>query len=318
MPRIIKNYTELKWSGRIRELLQRGPRFAWYRARWHLKPKFHIVGSFPTHVDLEASSACDLHCVMCYHIKPTFKQGLMSFELFKRAIDECARYRLPSIKLNYRGEPLLNPAIVDMVKYAKNKGIMEVQFNTNATLLTPEMSKRIIEAGLDRIIFSLDGVDKRTVEAIRVGIDYDQVVSNIEAFLEIKGPRPKPFTRIQMVRQEANEDQVEKFKATWQDKIDTVGVLYADSRNCPAESALERVPCTDLWKRIFVLFDGTVTMCCYDFNEAMPLGNILETPLAEIWRGEKLNRIRAIHQRRRLNDIGVCRRCPGPATYVRR
>ena len=91
-----------------------------------------------------------------------------------------------------------------MIKYAKDKGILEVQFNTNAMLLTEKISERLIEAGLDRIIFSLDGMTKETFENIRGGANFEKVVNNIKSFINIRNEMggKKPCVRIQMVKME--------------------------------------------------------------------------------------------------------------------
>ena len=115
----------------------------------------------PLSVDIETASICDLACPHCsreYIITP---DKIMSFELYKKIIEECVNLKVPSIKLNWRGEPLLNSKISEFIKYAKEKGILEVSINTNAVTLTEEKSEKLIKSGLDVIIFSFDGVQKR-------------------------------------------------------------------------------------------------------------------------------------------------------------
>ena len=111
---------------------------------------------------------------------------MMSFDLYQKIIDEGEKYRLPSVKLQYLGEPLLHPEVDKQIRYAKDAGILDVIFNTNATLLTEEKSYEILEAGIDAIFFSVDSADPRTFNEIRIGADYEKVVANIHQFLEIK------------------------------------------------------------------------------------------------------------------------------------
>ena len=59
--------------------------------------------------------------------------------LYKKIIDEISIMEVPSIKLNWRGEPLLHPNIFECIDYAKKKGILEVIINTNATSLTKKI-----------------------------------------------------------------------------------------------------------------------------------------------------------------------------------
>ena len=88
----------------------------------------------------------------------------MKFDFYKRIIDTAADLKVPSVKLNWRGEPLLNPQLEKFIKYAKDNGILEVSINTNATHLTKERSQSLIDSGLDLIIYSFDGGTKKTYE----------------------------------------------------------------------------------------------------------------------------------------------------------
>ena len=65
---------------------------------------------------------------------------IMNFEMYKKIIDEIVLLGVPSIKLNWRGEPLLNKQIGKFIKYAKISGILDVAINTNATNLDEKMS----------------------------------------------------------------------------------------------------------------------------------------------------------------------------------
>ena len=105
-------------------------RYAWNRFKWYYFPRFGWVSSVPEHVDIELSSACDMRCPMCYttteEFQKTVPRKLMDPELFKKIIDECAAGGTYSIRLSFRGEPFLNKHIVELTRYAKEKGILEV------------------------------------------------------------------------------------------------------------------------------------------------------------------------------------------------
>lgn len=78
----------------------------------------------------------------------------MDWNLYQRIIDEGKEHSLPSVKLSVGGEPLLHPDIIKMVKYAKKNGIIDIYFNTNAVLLTREISEGLIAVALNRISIS--------------------------------------------------------------------------------------------------------------------------------------------------------------------
>ena len=136
-----RNRWQRRWNV-LKELWKRGfdPRFIWYRIKFRLQPKLDLVGRFPPHLDIELSDACNLRCIMCIQgIEDGVKgAGNMDTAFAKRMIDQGAERGLRSIKLNWRGEPALHRDMVDVIRYAKSKGILDVQMNTNGLPFTPE------------------------------------------------------------------------------------------------------------------------------------------------------------------------------------
>ena len=78
-------------------------RFLYNRVKWHIYPRFRVLPKFPDHVDIEASSACNMKCPMCFTITDAYKDNVkltnMQFDLFKKIVDECADRGAFSIRL---------------------------------------------------------------------------------------------------------------------------------------------------------------------------------------------------------------------------
>ena len=144
----------------------------------------------PQCIDIETASICDLACPHCYREYIVTPDKIMKKELYEKIIKEISEMEVPSIKLNWRGEPLLNPSIDKFIYLAKKKGILDVSINTNATTLDEKKSIKILESGLDQIIFSFDGGSKKTYEKMRPGRfknnKFDDVYKNIKNFCELK------------------------------------------------------------------------------------------------------------------------------------
>ena len=105
-------------------------------------------------------------------------------------IDQAADLQIPSIKFNWRGEPLLHPKLLKFIEYAKKKGILDTIINTNATTLSEKKCNELIDAGLDYIIYSFDSGSKKTYEKNRPGRfkenSFDKVYENIKTLKRIK------------------------------------------------------------------------------------------------------------------------------------
>ena len=167
------------------------PEYWEYRDKWEENPKHRVVGAFPIHLDIEATSACNLKCTMCPRtdmIKGgTFwKIQRFDFDTYKRLIDEGVQNGLCSVKYNILGEPTLNPRLIDMIQYAKQAGVLDVMFNTNATRLDEKLSRRLIASGLDQLFFSFDSPERGNFNRIRMGADFDTVLTNIKRFMDLR------------------------------------------------------------------------------------------------------------------------------------
>lgn len=287
-----------------------GKEYFTYREKWKEYPQKGIVGDFPLHLDIESTNNCNLRCPMCGRNFMKEKLGFIDWKLYKKIIDEAAKYHLPSIKLNYRGEPLLHPKISEMVKYAKRKGILEVQFNTNGLLLDGKKAKELIDVGIDRIIFSFDAATKKTYKKIRRGSNYDTVMKNIKNLVQLRNKKgfKKPLVRVQMVKMPENKKEVKAFINMWLPIANRVAV--STERNpLGTKKKLEHFACPQIWQRLMICWDGEVRMCCGDWYGKIVLGNAKKTNLYNIWHCKKLNKIRKIHSEGHFNKIPVCARC---------
>lgn len=147
-------------------------------------------------LQIETSMNCNLECVMCPWIDIHKSDKLLSLETFS--------YIQPYLKLAKEvdltggGEPLTNPHLPDMVKAAKQAGC-KVGFSTNGFYLTPELSKTMIQLGLDWISFSFDAATPETYHQIRQGSSYDTVTGNIRALKDLKEKLGSPVPSVMMV-----------------------------------------------------------------------------------------------------------------------
>lgn len=299
-----------------------------YRKKWSDIPKSMIVTDYPIHLDIETTSYCNLECPMCSRTI-LMKEGTdylpgedveFPMDKFKEIIDDGSKNGLCSIKLQYNGEPLADSKIIERIKYAKEKGIIDVMFNTNATLLTEEMSWNLLEAGLDDIFFSVDSIDPKFFNKIRVGADYYQVLENIKKFMKIKmeGKFNHVQTRIsRIVFPNTKQEEIEEYKKFWLPIVGNVGFIEYVNQSTNKKEYSDYNPdfvCAQPFQRLFILYEGTCTPCCLDVRREYGLGNIYEKNVKEIWHGEKLTELRELHKNGRYKEIDICKKCFVPLT----
>jgi len=314
--------------GRLRFHWNRGKghrlRYLWNRVRWHLYPQLGWAGTYPDHVDLELSSACNMKCPMCYTVTDAFKTGVphrnLDYALFRKIIDELAAHRVYSIRLSWRGEPTLNPHFMDCVRYAKQRGIREVDSLSNALWLTPEMFEELVELQMDWLTISFDGVGA-TYERIRAPAKFDEMVAKIRAFHEIKQRKGsvKPVVRIQGIWP-AIQDNPEAYFDTFEPIADEVSVntLLDYLHHDQAIQYIPRFTCPVPFQRLVIGSDGRAFMCINDELGRESIGDARTQSVREIWNGEPMRKVRQAHRRcQGTQTFAPCRDCYQPRQTVK-
>jgi MoaA/NifB/PqqE/SkfB family radical SAM enzyme len=166
--------------------------------------------SQPARVYIEATNACNLSCRTCVRNRWDEPTGFISGSTFQRIIDGIGAFSsAPEIFFGGLGEPLTHPDIVAMVTAARAVS-PKVSVITNAMLLTPELARELIAAGLDTLWVSLDGADGDSYADVRTGAAWGQVLDNVTAFRDARGTRepPHPELGIAFVAMRSNLDQL--------------------------------------------------------------------------------------------------------------
>ncbi len=145
-------------------------------------------------VYIEPTNACNLECRTCIRNIWDEPIGQMDSNTFDRVIEGLQAFSpKPTVFFGGFGEPMSHPGIVDMVARVKSLGAT-VELITNGTLLTQEMSRRLIEAGLDMLWVSLDGATPESYADVRLGAALPEVLVNLANFRRTRwGDYPPPF-----------------------------------------------------------------------------------------------------------------------------
>src|SRR6478735_6885976 len=110
----------------------------------------------------------------------------MDMDLYRKVVDECAALGITHVRVHNYGEPFLDRGLVEKVRYAKSKGIAEVGMISNGSLITEDIARGMIDAGLDAINISVDAAGKEVFESTRVHLSYDEVTSNIRTLARLR------------------------------------------------------------------------------------------------------------------------------------
>jgi len=231
--------------------------------------------------------------------------GFMDWDVYTKILNE---YTPSSIKLNWRGEPLLHKQICEMVAYAKDIGVIEVLLNTNATHLTRQMINHLSDMGLDVLIISADGASKLVYEKIRKPANFEVFFKNVvTASLYFTGE-----IRIQACRQPINQKEIDsgKWAEVYEPLADTlrVGQLY-DPQGLLGLNINQPKFCPSFWQRLTIGWNGNISPCPSDYQGHWGLGNIKDITIYDAWHSTRMNYFRYNLAKYGRKAVPACKNC---------
>tara|TARA_Y100001938_G_scaffold146902_1_gene226887 strand:+ start:5310 stop:6494 length:1185 start_codon:yes stop_codon:yes gene_type:complete len=292
-------------------------RYIVYRYKYNKYPELKIYDDYPPCLQIEPASVCNFKCVFCYQADRSFSandkgyMGMMDLDLFKNVIDEVEG-NIESITMASRGEPTLNRSLDKMLEYCNGK-FLGMKINTNASLLNDRMIHTILSNDVQTVAFSIDAADKELYEKLRVNGKFERTLKNVKRFNEIKAkhyPTSRVVTRISGVKVNEMQD-VDKQVETWSQYADIVAFTNYIPWESSYENELSGVeePCTELWRRMFVWWNGIVNPCDYDYKSTLSKWNVKTKSISKIWNSSIYNELRQKHLDNKRNEVEPCKRC---------
>ena len=277
---------------------------------------------FPMMCVISFTYVCNAKCPNCPYtnseIRSDYKdQPFMQEDTFKIVADQCGKYGA-WVRISGGGEPMLHPQAVELIEYAKQVGA-KVGLITNGSCFTEESSRRLLDANVDMIEFSIDAADKKTYDQVRKGLKWENLVANVKRMVDLRN-QLKSQTKI--IASGINQEGVD---------IDAVAIFWGSivdnfqkrkyltwGINDPTKSAdptpylppEDQIPCPFIFERLNIDSRGKVMVCGFDIAAVTDMGNVHKMTLAEIWHGEGFEHYRRKHLDGRGSDIELCRNCP--------
>lgn len=271
---------------------------------------------------IELTNYCPMECHFCPRGIPggiTRPLGRMRIELFESLLDQLPEEQkvYHPLELDLMGESLLHSEVDRFVSAASQRGL-PTELSVNPSLLTPDLSRRLIRSGISRFVISLDGMDNTTLMSIRGKCAvYDKAEANLTALFMLAEERADPpEIIIQMIDLDRNRHQQGMFLDTWENTGKSFVTAYVkpldgidpDTGRVPEKSP--RFLCTYPFASVSVLWDGSVVPCCRDANGRYVLGNLNRETLREIWQGKKARQLREAYRNDAFGKGHLCEHCP--------
>ena len=288
--------------------------YGWLRSGRRFRP------SFPRAVEFQTLSTCNAACVFCphCHTPEQIPHGRMEDGLIDKIITECSRNFVGRISPYLTNEPLMDRRMPAILAAIKKKCLLPVRtkINSNASLLTEEVGRKLIEAKLDQIWFSVNGYSPETYKK-SMGLDFDRTMANIDGFLDLKkrvGAR-RPKVMVTTIATTIVEPELDRARAWWAERDVTFKVHHMDNRAGAVTDSLRpdahtrRRNCDLFLKQAYIVENGDMILCCHDWRQSVKLGNVAERSIREVWNSPYfLDRIYEYFAGN-FDNIEICRNC---------
>lgn len=281
---------------------------------------------------------CNLRCVFC---DLWDRPENVPTERALRLVDEAAAIGTKVLVLT-GGEPLLHPGLIDIVRHAKSRGL-SVNVTTNGTLVDRHLDA-LADAGLTSMSFSLDGLpdthdrlrgqpgayrrtwkqllrtilDGRIDTAVYFTVTNQNVRDLVPVYEAVRAAGARfdfwPVNDAPELYLTSDED-----KAAWLDAVNRLAKAdpavaakahyYAEALRYHAGEA-GPMRCLGLVDQYGVTYTGDLLPCCVWGGEGLKVGNVFQTPLAELWRSPEVQR-----HREHLWGLGCTAGCYNHSLY---
>lgn len=269
------------------------------RLKYRFLDKRMPLPEIPRAVQIQTVSGCNANCVFCPNKKTELDIPLgkkMDWDLYRRVVDQCIDAGVRRFSPYLMNESMLDKELPERIKYITDrKGPGQfVKINSHGGLMNERMAKGLLDSGLDRLNFSVQGIEPEIYERI-MGIPLQRVLDNIERFLKLKREgNYKMRVRIVMLDTVDVHPQLPNIRRYWKERGIKININQLENRgnhkNIQAdEIAVHELQtfdwCDRLFDQMYVLYDGRLVQCCADWEQSGVMGDLSKTSVSDAWRG---------------------------------
>jgi radical SAM protein with 4Fe4S-binding SPASM domain len=310
----------------------------WAAVRARRRHPEGLVPPVPKRIVVEPTNACNLACQYCGNKDMVRPASYLSLAMYERLLDEMVALDIPRLTLHTIGEPTLHPRIGELVRMAAERERVAV-LSTNGTLLRKEsLARSLVEGGPEILNVSVDAADAEVLAQTRGGLRPEVVLEGLRTLRRLRdeiGPvRDSPWGRVRLPTITITcvvtplftraverrffdafapfvDDFLFQYVHNHADYVDD-GPFYRGLLPKRFHDRLYkaiRFPCHYPWDTLYLLADGTISVCRYDFDARVRIGRFGEQSLLELWNNDAMQSLRRAHMNFDFKDWSSCENC---------
>lgn len=303
----------------------------------------------PFSVHIDVCSLCNFKCSFCFQADMKgkkakgFPHGMMDVNLFKETVDKLKEFpdKIRKIKIGNHGEPTLHPNLPEMIKYARDSGVADIiEVFTNGSKLNPELNKALVDAGLQRINISLEGLtSERYLEVAAAKVDMKEFNNNVKNLFEYSRKSGDLVIYVKIVDKASalkkegivfsmTDDERKLFYDTYGNIADEVYIekivpqwaeTQEDKQNdleftgmYDQKTVRYKKICPFVFMYLHINHDGITSPCTLDWPRDVAIGDINKESPKQVWEGKKLKDLQIEMLQGKRNEIPFCKDCSAP------
>lgn len=288
------------------------------------KNKLRELPDFPRNMMVELSNACNHACLFCTSPFMTRKIKRIDNDFLIRILKDAYTCGTRELGFYTTGEPFIYKDLDKIIKVSKDMGYEYIYISTNGALAKPEISKKVINAGIDSIKFSINATDQKSYHLIHGKDDWSKVIDNLKFISNYRKANDLNFALyITTVVTKIIEKSAEKFKHDIREYVDEVqlisvhdqgGYMNKASELLKSDTSLYQAPpkssdtCMLPFNRLHVTSEGYLTACCVDYQNYLAIADLKNMTLKEAWNSQEFVKLRKRHLEKKLGDT-LCNNC---------
>jgi pyruvate-formate lyase-activating enzyme len=269
---------------------------------------------WPKHVNVELGNVCNHRCVFCAYSLMERTKGNIKVEQLKKWLNEAHELGSRILGLHAGAEPFASPHLEYFTKYAKEIGYEYVYISTNGSLAVPERMKKVVDAQMDSIKFSINAGDRETYRKIHGRDHFERVIEHLRFAKEYRAKRKKPYLSVSFVIVGDNAHTLDKLKNITANLVDEFISFKASNGNGQLPGVggpsafLNNNVCAIPFNKLYISWEGFLRVCCNDYENLLAIADLNEVSLKDAYYSQEFMDFRRRHLDDRLEGT-LCYNC---------
>ncbi|MFW9901101.1 MAG: SPASM domain-containing protein [Candidatus Thorarchaeota archaeon] len=275
-------------------------------------------------IRIEISTKCNYDCVMCPRTSFSRERVAMSTELFKHILEKTYKEvkQINSISFSGFGEFSTDSDWRIKIKEA-TKYYSYIHILTNLSLLDFDDFDFLLKYVYD-IRISFSSIDEESFQMShhpQTNISYENIKRKIIYLLNKRRGNQKII--LNFLAMNGKEDTAAKWTDYWLNKADLIEIWrphnWITGKKFRKLSNKRLSTCgRPFHGPIQVQVDGTINVCCFDYNGELVIGDLKTQSYKDIFNGENMKQIQLLHSSNRADEIGLCLICDQRNDFISR